>query len=470
MRKDKGAYKILVIEDNDGDYGLVENFLTEQISEPVIVRARTFKQAAEILASGRLIFDVLLLDLSLPDKSNNDLVREMLRIVAVVPIIILTGYTDIDFSIRSIRQGISDYLLKDELNATLLYKSIVYSIERMKSIWQVANSEKRYSDLFQLSPQPMWVFDPESFMFVHVNKATITLYGFGEKEFLRMSLMDIKIEEDVPGAKEIIRTQKAEDGVVRRIFQHRKKSGQVIDVEIYSSPIMIGDKKLVSVIAVDVTEKILGHQNMIKAIIKAQEDERYEIGSELHDNVCQILVTSQLYLGLFKESIASARTDLYDLCRSNLKQALEEIRNLSHRLAPAFFSDSTIEEDFARLFETFNAEKKSEISLHLDQAVRDYPMSPEMRLNLYRILQEQLRNIQKYANATMIEVDVLIHRDRLKMRVSDNGVGFDVKSVKRGIGFANMKRRAELFTGEFEITSLPGNGCEIIVDIPLIER
>lgn len=92
-----------------------------------------------------------------------------------------------------------------------------------------------------------------------------------------------------------------------------------------------------------------------------------------------------------------------------------------------------------------------------------------MQLNLHRILQEQLRNIQKYANASIIEVDVLMHYHKLKMKISDNGIGFNTDKVKAGIGLANMKRRAELFSGKFEINSSPGNGCEIIIGIPLLE-
>jgi two-component system, NarL family, sensor histidine kinase UhpB len=469
MGKDKKAYKILIVEDNAGDFVLIENLLTEQIAKPFIIRAGSFRQASEMLSGGGHTFDVILLDLSLPDKNGHDLVQEMLRIASLCPIIILTGYTDIDFSIKSIAQGISDYLIKDDLNASALYKSIIYSFERKKSISLLEDSEKRYSDLFHLSPQPMWLFDPETFRFVQVNKATIELYGYSEEEFLDMSLMDIKMEEDIFHAKEYIQNRNPDDGIFKSTVRHYKRSGALIELEIYSNPIMIGDKRFISVIAIDVTEKNLNEHKTIKAIIKAQEDERYEIGGELHDNVCQILAASQLYLGMLKKSIAPPGLLLFDGCKENIGLALEEIRNLSHRLAPAFFSDSTMEEAFLRLFNTFNAEKKLEIFLHFDDAVKSYPLSHEMQLNLYRILQEQLRNIQKYASASVIEVDVLVHYHKLKLKISDNGIGFNTDKVKSGIGLANMKRRAELFSGKFEIHSSPGDGCEIIVDIPLPE-
>ena len=134
MIKDKKSYRILVIEDNPPDLALVEEFLMDQISDPVIVHADSFKQASAILSGVDILFDVILLDLSLPDNSGQDLITEMLRVASSCPIIILTGYADIDFSIKSISQGILDYLLKDDLNDVTLYKSIIYSIERKKTI------------------------------------------------------------------------------------------------------------------------------------------------------------------------------------------------------------------------------------------------------------------------------------------------------------------------------------------------
>ena len=133
MIKDKKSYRILVIEDNPPALALVEEFLTEQILDPVIVHAGSFKQASAILSGEDILFDVILLDLSLPDNSGQDLITEMLQVASACPIIILTGYADIDFSTKSISQGILDYLLKDELNAIMLYKSIIYAIERKKT-------------------------------------------------------------------------------------------------------------------------------------------------------------------------------------------------------------------------------------------------------------------------------------------------------------------------------------------------
>jgi len=464
---DKKYFNFLVVEDNPGDFTLVEEFLREEFPNPTIIHAANFKLAAQILQSEENVFDLILLDLTLPDSSGQSLITEMLQI-ASCPIIILTGYADVDFSINSISQGILDYLLKDDLNATMLYKSINYAIERKKTNTELRESEKRYSDLFNASPQPMWVFDIVTLLFIQVNHAAISHYGYSEEEFLSMTILDIR----PPGEKlkpiEIIdRVMSEKEDNHKGSFRHRKKSGELIEVEIYSNPIVVNNRKYRSVIAIDVTEKKSFDHAITKAIIKTQEDERYEIGGELHDNVCQILVSSRITLGMLKDSLPPSSMLWFDQSEKNIVLALDEIRNLSHRLAPAFFDETTLEEAFKKLFSTFNIAAKYEIFLQFDEAVKKTPISLEIELNLYRILQEQLRNILNHARATSIAVSVTVIDEILHMKVTDNGVGFDAKKVKNGIGLANMRRRAELFSGNFEIASLVGDGCTITVDIPL---
>jgi PAS domain S-box-containing protein len=313
----------------------------------------------------------------------------------------------------------------------------------------------------------MWVFDLLTLKFIQVNKAAIAFYGYLETEFLCMTILDIKVEEDKPKTLEAIRLIKKGDAQSRRLVRHCKKSGEIVEIEIYGTPILLNDRECFSVIGVDFTERNQLEHTIIKAIIKTQEDERYEIGGELHDNVCQILAVSQQSLGMLKESLPVASMPFFDQSREYISLALQEIRNLSHRLAPVFFNDSTLEEAFRRLITTFSFGEKVKIHLGIDENIRQCGIELELQLNLYRILQEQLRNILKYAHATSIEVDVLMYNNKLKMRIADDGVGFNLKNRKVGIGLANMKRRTELFSGTFEIVTAPGEGFTILIDIPL---
>ncbi len=140
---DKGHYSILVIEDNEGDFALVEEFLLEQIEVPLIVHARNYKQAQDCLSDENYAFNVVLLDLSLPDKTGGELIKSILEESKGAPVIVLTGYADFAFGVRSISSGVSDYILKDELTSLTLYKTIVYSLERRKIVYSLEESEKR---------------------------------------------------------------------------------------------------------------------------------------------------------------------------------------------------------------------------------------------------------------------------------------------------------------------------------------
>jgi signal transduction histidine kinase len=143
MTWDNGGYHILVVEDNPGDFILVEDLILERINSPLIVQANTFEEAKGILTSNGHEYNVVLLDLSLPDHTGEPLIHEIVELCGNIPVVVLTGYTDFAFGVKSLSMGVSDYLLKDDLTSLSLYKSIVYSIERKRIMSALKTSERR---------------------------------------------------------------------------------------------------------------------------------------------------------------------------------------------------------------------------------------------------------------------------------------------------------------------------------------
>ena len=257
MEKDKNTYRILVIEDNPGDFALIEDFLEDQIYLPEIFQAKTFKEGEQFLKETGWTINVILLDLSLPDKSGEELITEILALSSGTPIVILTGYPDVAFSVRSLSLGVADYLLKDDLTASSLFKSILYSIERKKKSLELEESQKRYSDLFQLSPQPMWVYDIDTLRFLNVNNAAIRHYGYSYEEFLSMTLREIRPVEDLPKLDEQIAMLRKEIDInYSGIFRHCKKNGEIIWAEIQSNAIRLNNITGRVVLVNDVTERL----------------------------------------------------------------------------------------------------------------------------------------------------------------------------------------------------------------------
>jgi PAS domain S-box-containing protein len=266
--KDKKQYHILLVEDNPGDYTLIEDYLVERFVLPKISWAQSFKRAEALLKETTTPFDIVLLDLTLPDNSGEKLINDMSLYCHEYPIIILTGYSDNMFAVKSLSLGISDYLNKDELNANSLYKSIIYNIERKKMRLQLETSERRYSDLFHLSPQPMWVYDIETLRFLDVNIAAEKHYGYTLQEFLGMTIKDIRPEEDVPALIERVENLNKNFGsYAMGTFRHKKKNGEVIHVEIQSNTLPFQETVGRIILANDVTERFA----YIEAVEKQNE-------------------------------------------------------------------------------------------------------------------------------------------------------------------------------------------------------
>lgn len=257
MEKDEKPYQILIIEDNLGDYILFEDYLEEHLLNFELLRKDTFFAAKDYFEKQGNSFDIIFLDLSLPDLSGEELIIDVLKLAGTTPVIALTGFSDLDFSIKSLSLGIADYLLKDELTPAILYKSLIYGIQRAKSMDQVQKSEKRYSDLFQLSPLPMWVYDLDSFRFLNINKAAIAHYGYSAEEFLNMQIHDIRLEEDREETEAFIGNIR--NGMPlnpKNIFRHKKKNGELIVVEATISPVIFNEKDAVLVLLNDITDRL----------------------------------------------------------------------------------------------------------------------------------------------------------------------------------------------------------------------
>ena len=334
-------------------------------------------------------------------------------------------------------------------------------------------SELRFRSFFNLAPIPMWVIDPGTNKFISVNKAALEHYGYSKEEFSNLTIFDIRSGKDISKESEDVKRIKEEtinltDNKTGRFNSyHSKKDGEKIEVEIYTSPILINHKQCILTIVIDVTERNHFENKITKAIIKTQEDERYEIGSELHDNVCQILACAKMSLSMIRKSLDESVVKPYNQSRDAILLATQEIRNLSHRLAPAFFDNTKLEEAIESLLNTFNIEDKYNIYLNFDKSSKNIQIDKEIQLNLYRVLQEQLRNIIKHSNCSDIEVNVFVYNNLVHMRIADNGVGFELNNINKGIGLTNMKRRAELFSGKFYLNTSLGKGCEVLIIIPL---
>lgn len=216
----------------------------------------------------------------------------------------------------------------------------------------------------------------------------------------------------------------------------------------------------------DITWQKEENLRMTKATLDAQELERNLLGRELHDNINQILLGSLLSLDMSRKVDQQRSTAFVDKTMGYITQAIDEIRKLSHRLAPASFADLSLKQVFEALLVTFNIGDKPQMEMEIESFAKTW-LSDEIRTSLYRICQEQIGNILKYADASHIWIKVVQEGNAVVMTIRDDGKGFDNRAPKKGIGLNNMQKRAELLSGSFQLTTALGEGCTITVTIPV---
>jgi PAS domain S-box-containing protein len=343
---------------------------------------------------------------------------------------------------------------------------------RKRSEQTILASEEKYKQIFYNSPYPTWVYDLVTLQIIEVNDAALAKYGFSKQEFLRLTMKDLQ----PPGkGVEFLETLK-NPGLIRviegKLWHHTNKRGDVMIVQITSHLIDYFGRTCMQVIVNDVTEKIrlerelaqqqkLKQQQITEVVLDAQERERFELGQELHDNINQILATSKLYLDVAIEE-NEPRIELLSKSRKNISMAIEEIRKLSKELIAPTLNDLGLNQSIKELIRSIQMVKKMKIQLHMSGLDED-SLLPERKITIYRIIQEQLNNILKHAQATTVLIKVAMMNDQIYLLVKDDGRGFDPRTRRKGVGISNIISRAELYNGRVEIDSAPGKGCRLEV-------
>ncbi|HKO79029.1 MAG TPA: PAS domain-containing sensor histidine kinase, partial [Chitinophagaceae bacterium] len=245
-----------------------------------------------------------------------------------------------------------------------------------------------------------------------------------------------------------------------RMFPIRNNEGKVFGMMVAVSDIT--EKKLLE--QEIMIQKVQEQKKITRAVLNAQEKERNKIGQELHDNVNQILVGSKMYLGLINNGV----TDNADLIKQSIgliDNAINEIRALTRAQAtPQRKID--LKDLIQSLVDQMNEHTAVKTDFVYDTGA--FFINDDLKLNIYRIIQEAINNILKHAAAKNVVLVVKAGNEGLHIVIRDDGKGFDSSLTRtKGIGIANMLNRIESYNGEITIDSIPGNGCKIEITIPL---
>lgn len=210
-------------------------------------------------------------------------------------------------------------------------------------------------------------------------------------------------------------------------------------------------------------EKQRHQREIAESIVTAQERERMNIGNELHDNINQIITTVRLYLDMIQPATDQDK-ELKSKTGELLSMAYDEIRKLSRELASPQLKGDSLIESIDELIADVEAASQFRITFLHDPAIWT---SRSLKIALFRIVQEQLKNIIRYSEATEVLIELRATETNILLAITDNGKGFDMKATRNGIGLSNIRERVRLYAGDIQIDTAPGAGCRITVHIPV---
>ena len=208
-------------------------------------------------------------------------------------------------------------------------------------------------------------------------------------------------------------------------------------------------------------EKIIRQKEVTDAVFASQESERSEIGRELHDNVNQLLGATKLYIDMAKTDEVSRELLLTNASTFTLN-AIEEIRKLSKTLITPLIKEIGLADSIKDLTEEIMLVHPVRI-LYMPGEFNETGLSDKFKLNVFRIIQEQINNSLKHARAKTITISIRETDKYLFVAVSDDGIGFDTAKRKNGVGLTNIKSRCELYNGTVLLTSEAGKGTALSV-------
>jgi PAS domain S-box-containing protein len=311
---------------------------------------------------------------------------------------------------------------------------------------------------------------------LHCNQRFARFLGMGIQNVIGSSMQDLVWPDDHGRLDALLRSaaRKSCRGEIR--LQSRK--GAPLPVHLSLNPLRLESMQAVCLIASDLSEMKRAEQelrasseqlrNLAARLVSVREEEQTRISREVHDELGQLLTAVKLDLAWLAGRLPRRNVQMLERIRATVQLAdsiIQSVRRISTELRPGVL-DLGLAAAVEWQVQEFQTRTGIQCKVRL-LAQGMYP--PNVSTALFRILQETLTNVARHAKATRVEVVKQKQRDRLVLRIRDNGRGFDPADPSRSksLGLLGMRERAAILGGQVKIASAPGKGTTVTAWIPL---
>jgi PAS domain S-box-containing protein len=345
----------------------------------------------------------------------------------------------------------------------------------MTSPLLLVESEQLFQGLFEQSSLGVAVESLEGLVLL-ANPALCSMLGYPKSELCGMHCSQFANEED--SADDYALFQQLRAGAIDHYSLEKRyvrKDGTRLWGRLNVSLLKNGEREfpLVFAFVEDITERKLAEEalgSVRSRLIEAQEQERARISRELHDDTNQRLAMLAIGLEQLRNDLPDDTVELRSRVEELRRHTLEiskDVQALAHKLHSPRLEYMGLIAAMSAFCREFGEQQKVEIDFKTQDLLS--PLSPDISLCLFRVLQEALHNSAKHSGVRRFEVQLRGTSDEAHLTVKDSGAGFDREAARRsrGLGLISMEERLKLLKGTLSIETQPKRGTTIHATVPL---
>lgn len=462
--------KILVIDD-DTDLALNLQDILQEEGYTVSVAADG-KSALTLCRKNS--FGLALVDIKLPDTGGIDLVNKLVSLCSDTEYIMVTGYASLDTAVAAVGQkGIIAYETKP-LNMVALLNLIRQVTERQQAQKLLSETEERYRLLAENVDDVIWTADID-LRFTYVSPSACQLLGYASEEVVGKVVEELIAPEYHPLVSDVFGDEKSyrESLTEPKTFQAEalRKDSSRVWVETRWRVMSGSNGKPAYILGVsrDITERKRAEEELRQLshrLVQMQEEERRAVAAELHDQVGQSLTGLKLLIARAMRSSRETVNPVLEEANAVVSDLMTRVRNLSLDLRPAMLDDLGLLPALLWLFERYTTQ--TQVKVNFEHSGLDGPLSPQISTAIYRIVQEALTNVSKYAGVDKVTVRAWSNESLVCAQIEDRGKGFNPGEITvASSGLVGMQERAHLLGGRVTIETTPGAGTRVTAELPL---
>ncbi len=370
----------------------------------------------------------------------------------------------------------------DSNGELVLLKGYLFDITAIRRAEEaLRESEERFHSMFEKNKAVMFLINPKTGKFIDANNAASQFYGYSLTELRNMNVDQINL---IPKEEIFYALSTAANGGQSYFhYPHKLKSGEIRNVEVYTSPILIKGEVVLFSIIHDITERKKAEREVIESreklralaarLEQVKEDEKILLARELHDNLGQRLTGLKLDTAWLQRRISDQIGDGTEAIlrriqemSSLIDEIINNVRRISSELRPNILDYIGLLPSLEWLLEDFK--KKTETDGSFESDIKEIIVDKSTSTSIFRIFQEAITNIIRHANATFVQMKIEEDNKNYVVQLLDNGVGVDEEKINdlKSLGVIGMKERALQINSVLNISNRVEGGTKVSLIIP----